>query len=110
MNLEELTVKQVRELQSVLQPKTTTNFPYKVGDNVFIRTVTLYYTGKISQVKGQWITLEDAAWIADTGRFHDFLKTGKCNEYEGFILPVSIPMGSIIDITEWSFPLFREQK
>lgn len=85
-------------------------FPFKVGDQVFIRTVTLYYTGQIAALDAFWITLTDAAWVADTGRFHDFLTKGQCNEFEGFPESVSIPLGSIIDVSPWRHALFKGQK
>lgn len=104
-------IAQVVELVNALQkPKQAVKSPFTVGNNYFIRTVTHYYTGKMKECSSQFITLEDAAWIADTGRFHDFLKDGKCNEYEGFIEPVTIPIGSIIDITNWKHSLFKGQK
>ena len=85
-------------------------FPHKVGDKVFIRTVTLYYTGEIQAIDGTWIHLSMAAWIADTGRFHQFLTEGKCNEFEGFPNGTTVPTGSIIDVTPWPHPLFVGQK
>lgn len=109
MNIDQMTIGQFKELQSVFG-EGQKYFPYKVGDKVFIRTVTLYYTGEIIQVKGDWITLKKASWIADTGRFFDFLKEGKCSEYESFQKDVSIPMQSIIDITEWTHGLFEGNK
>ena len=84
--------------------------PFSVGDKVFIRTVTLYYTGVITNITGNWITLADAAWIADTGRFNNFLVDGKCNEYEGFPSGVHIPLGSIVDISPWAHTLFSGHK
>jgi len=84
--------------------------PFKVGDKVFIRTVTHYYTGEIVNIVGQWIVLSSAAWIADTGRFNNFLTEGKCNEYEGFPETVTIPMSSIIDVSPWRHALFVGQK
>lgn len=84
--------------------------PFKVGEKVFIRTVTLYYTGEITAITGNWITLSTAAWIADTGRFHQFLTEGKCNEYEGFPDQVHIPLGAIIDVSLWRHQLFQGQK
>lgn len=109
MNLDALTIGQLKEISSLLNNKQEL-FPYKIGDNIFIRTVTMYYTGKIINLIGKWIILEECAWISDTGRFHDFIKDGKCNEYEGFIDQVSIPLDSIIDITVWKHNLFRGQK
>jgi len=85
-------------------------FPFNIGEKVFIRTVTLYYTGEITAITGDWITLSNAAWIADTGRFHQFLTDGKCNEYEGFPEKVHVPMGSIIDLSPWRHPVFHGQK
>lgn len=85
--------------------------PYSVGKNIFIRTVTMAHTGKLVQVTDKELVLENACWIADTGRFADFLKTGELNECEPF--PdgkVIVGRGSIVDVCEWSHPLPREQK
>lgn len=87
-----------------------TDFPLSVGDKCFIRTVTLYYTGQIKKICGQFVTLSSAAWIPDTGRFHDFLKTGKASEVEPFVDDVHIPLGSIIDLTIWNHKLPEDQK
>lgn len=104
-------IAQVVELVQALQkPKQSVKSPFVIGQNTFIRTVTLYYTGRVKEVNSGWVTLENASWIADTGRFHDFLKDGKCNEYESFIDDVSIPIGSIIDVTKWNHSLFYGQK
>ena len=110
MDLESMTIGQFKELSAAMNQSKKRAVPFKVGDKLFIRTVTLYYTGEVKEIIGSWIVLKNAAWIADTGRFHDFLTTGKCNEYEGFPLDVKIPMDSVIDITEWSHKLFEGQK
>ena len=51
-----------------------------IGKKVLVRTVTHYYTGLLAGVTGGdggvWLHLADAAWIADTGRFHTALATG----------------------------------
>lgn len=85
-------------------------FPEPIGGKVFIRTVTLYYTGKVKAICGQFVTLENAAWIADTGMFNNFLKYGDANEIEPFESDVHIALSSIIDITEWKNDLPQEQK
>lgn len=110
MNIEKL--KQAIEITKLLGEDgvCVSDFPIAVGDSCFIRTVTLYYTGKVKKVCGPFITLEKAAWIPDTGRFSDFLKEGKANEVEPFINDVHIPMGSIIDITAWTHKLPQDQK
>ena len=111
MKLDELTLGDIKQLQGLFKGETCLNdFPIETGSNVFIRTVTLYYTGKLKKVCGQFITLSDAAWIADTGRFNDFLKKGLANEVEPFEDDVHIPIGSLIDITKWNHKLPKEQK
>ena len=110
MNINEMKVGEVLEIVKLFNGGSKNDHPFTIGQNVFIRTVTLYYTGKVESVNAGFVRLTDAAWIADTGRFHDFLKEGKCNEFEGFIEPVNIPMGSIIDFSEWKHSLFRGQK
>jgi len=84
--------------------------PLSVGRSVLVRTVTLYYTGRVALVKASEVVLMDAAWIADTGRFATALKTGGLNEVEPFVGPVSINRDSIVDVTEWNHALPREQK
>lgn len=109
MNIEQL--KQAIEISKLLgNDSCVTDFPIPVGTKCFIRTVTLYYTGQVKKVCGQFVTLEKAAWIPDTGRFYDFLKEGKANEVEPFINDVHIPLGSIIDVSEWTHKLPQDQK
>jgi len=84
--------------------------PFKVGEKYFIRTATYFHLGRLKDISGKWLILEEACWIADTGRFHDFLKEGKCNEYEAFVEDVFISLDSVIDITKWSHELFKGQK
>ena len=70
-----------------------------VGAAYLIRTVTMIDTGVLVSMDDHEIILKDAAWIADTGRFHAALKPGgKFSEVEPF--PdglVAIGRGSIID-------------
>jgi len=80
------------------------------GKNVFIKTVTMFYTGKLASENDKFIFIEDAAWIADTGRFYDFLKDGDVNEVEPFVDPVAINKDSIVEITLWNHDLLRKQK
>jgi hypothetical protein len=84
--------------------------PLSVGRAVLLRTVTHYYTGRVAQVKAHEIVLTCAAWIADTGRWYDALKTGSLNEVEPFVGPVSINRDALVDATEWKHSLPKEQK
>ena len=55
---------------------------FEVGQKLFFRTVTYHITGEITSVDGDFVTLKDAAWIADSGRFADAIRTGEYAEVE----------------------------
>jgi O-acetylhomoserine/O-acetylserine sulfhydrylase-like pyridoxal-dependent enzyme len=86
--------------------------PLRVGNDVFIRTVTGYYTGKIVAIEGGDILLDQAAWIADTGRFSQAVASGQFSEVEpypdGTIVAVS--RASYVDASVLRGPLPRTQK
>jgi hypothetical protein len=81
-----------------------------VGRNVFVRTVTHHHTGRLAAVDQQFLTLDDAAWIADDGRFSDALANGTLNEVEPFPGRCYVSVGSLIDVCEWTHDLPRVQK
>ena len=84
--------------------------PLTVGNAVFLRTVTLYYTGRVAEVTEQSVVLTDAAWVADTGRFSEALSSGILGEVEPFPGPVEIGRGAIVDVTLWAHTLPRAVK
>ena len=84
--------------------------PLQVGAAVLIRTVTNYHVGKVAEIDDKFVVLSDAAWVADTGRFADALKTGILKEVEPFAGPVAVSLGSIVDVTLWTGSLPLEQK
>jgi hypothetical protein len=81
-----------------------------IGKNVFIRTVTTYYTGKLASAGHDWLELLDAAWIADTDRFADALATGKLSEVEPYPGACYVAAGAVVDICHWSHDLPRTQR
>lgn len=83
---------------------------WHIGRAYFIRTVTMYLTGRLLKLTPQELLLGEAAWIADTGRFADAMKTGSFAEVEPFSGLVIVGRGAIIDAQEWSLPLPKEQK
>ena len=111
MNIENMTVGQIKEIQSLLGRVKTKYQPIaEIGKKVFIRTVTHHYTGEVVKCNRDWLELKDAAWIADDGRFNNFLKNGNANEVEPFEDNVRVPIGGILDITEWKHALPRVVK
>ena len=76
--------------------------PWKIGTAYFIRTVTYFVTGRLQAVYANELVLTEAAWIADTGRFHDALKDEKFSEVEPFPADRSVIIGrnTVIDAVE----------
>lgn len=110
MDIDNLTVKEIKHIQSLLRTgEIKSESPYQVGQAYLIRTVTLYYTGRVKRVTPKEIILEDAAWIADTGRFSDALNTGILNEIEP-MGEVIIGRGAVVDAAKWNHCLPKEKK
>lgn len=84
--------------------------PLKMGASVFIRTISMYYTGKVLELTAEFIVLEDAAWIADTGRFSSALTDGVLGEVEPYPDPVSVNRAHVLDVTRWGHALPRDVK
>jgi hypothetical protein len=89
---------------------SSSEVPFEVGEKYFIRTVTYFATGKVKRVTGNFLELEDAAWIADTGRFQEAIMKGVLNEVEPVEVPMYINISSITDAFLWKHKLPREQK
>jgi hypothetical protein len=92
--------------------KTKAQTPIRVGNAVFIRSVTHFYTGKIESVDKQSIVLSSAAWIADTGRFATAMSSGAFSEVEPYEdgQCVAVERGGIVDVCDWRHALPRVQK
>ena len=77
---------------------------FEIGAEVFIKTVTYHYTGRIVDVVDGFVFLEDVAWIADSGRFTEFMKEEKepqsleAELYGDRIVKINI--GSITEVVE----------
>jgi len=55
---------------------------FKVGNTYFFRTVTFHLVGEVVRQDGDWLELNDASWVADSGRFHKAIAEGSLNEVE----------------------------
>jgi hypothetical protein len=112
MNIDDLTIGQAKQLAALFgtqapQPKSTA---YEVGKCYFIRTATYHVVGRLVRITDSDLVLEDASWVADSGRFHNALRDGELNEVEPFVRPVIVSRGGLIDGTEWIHPLPDAQK
>jgi hypothetical protein len=101
MELDKLTIGEARAIAAMFGNTVQNENPYRLGANYFIRTVTHHHTGRLVQVTSQELVLEDAAWIADDGRFAEALAKSEYNEVEMFPKGrVIIGRAAIIDATE----------
>lgn len=110
IDINKMTLGELKEIQSIFKCETKEICPWELGKSYFIRTVTMHLIGKLSFISSKELVLQDASWIADSGRFHDALKNGTLNEVEPFINDVIINRESIVDATLWSHLLPNEQK
>src|SRR5688572_26479902 len=85
---------------------------WEVGANYFMRTVTHHFTGTLIKLTDKEFVVDNAAWIADDGRFSECVGKGNLNEVEPFPdgARVIIGRGSLIDATRWLHPLPRTVK
>jgi hypothetical protein len=83
---------------------------FEHGKKYFIRTVAFYYTGELIGQTDTELVLSQAAWIADTGRFHEAMESGKFSEIEPYPddMKVIVSRASIIDACEWPHDLPRK--
>src|SRR3990167_216888 len=89
--------------------KDITTLSDMVGEKYYFRTVTYHLTGRVKKVIGFILELENAAWIADSGRFMDCIQKGTLHEVE----PVGrayININSVTDFFPWKHALPEKQK
>lgn len=80
-----------------------------VGKKWFFRTVTYHLVGKVIKIVGNFLVLENASWIADSGRFMNALKEGTLNEVEPCGVAF-INISSLVDFFPWNHELPKNQK
>ena len=105
MNIEDLTIKEARELCNMMGGQSGSSTSLRNGETVYIRTVTFHYLGRIVAVTDADIKLENASWIADSGRWAEALKTGVVSEVEPYPATVIVMRGAIVDVSPWSHDL-----
>ena len=80
-----------------------------LGKCFFFRTVTYHILGKVVDVHENILELENASWVADSGRFMNAIKEGKLNEIE----PLGkwfVNLDTVTDFGPWVHDLPTEQK
>ena len=86
---------------------------WQIGKNYLIRTVTMIQVGRLVEVTDKELVLENASWVADTGRFSKFLSGETDNKTEIEPFPdglVFVGRGALVDCVVWEHELLRKVK
>lgn len=110
IEVSEETYEKIKEQLGVDSFKDINALEDMIGEKYFFRTVTFHMTGRVKKIIGSSILeIENAAWIADSGRFMNAIKEGELNEVE----PVGrayININSIVDFFPWKHKLPENQQ
>ena len=87
----------------------SSDLPFEVGEAYLIRTVTYHVLGKVKAIKGNFLVLNDASWVADSGRFNEAIGKGTLNEVE-YVGEAIVSIPAIADAYPWSHKLPKETK
>ena len=100
--IDEMTIGEAKALAAMFQTGGACGAGgWEIGKNYLIRTVTHIQTGRVVAVDQHEITIEDAAWIADTGRFSGALASAEFSEVEPFPQGrVLVGRGALIDAVQ----------
>ena len=86
----------------------------QIGQSYFIKTITNYFVGQVTHIETapdggvRSITLEPAAWVADTARRQSaFLAEGPTSqsEIERYPGSVLVPWHCVTEVSAWSHPI-----
>lgn len=89
---------------------SNSELPFEVGQSYLFRTVTYFLLGRVKSIEGSFIELENASWVADTGRFNKAIAKGTLSEVECVGVPVWLNAVSIVDVFEWVHKLPKGSK
>jgi hypothetical protein len=79
----------------------------EVGKCYFVRGGAKDYVGRLAEIDTPFtLTLADAAWVAESGRFHEFMRDGRAAGME--VEPCGAVMLRWEEVFPWPFPLFAE--
>jgi len=109
MDIKDMRLGDVWELLRVIGPSKTSH-SWQVGQKVFIRTLSYHYIGRVAAVTDTDVVLDEASWVADSGRWNHALTTGELSEVEPYPGSVVVHRGVIVDHCRWDHDLPREVK
>ena len=79
----------------------------QIGQKYYVRTLTDHWVGKVVAVSAPFLVcLEEASWVADSGRLGEFMAKGKAANME--IEPVGTVTVRWESFLPWPHKLFKE--
>jgi len=93
------------KMMEMFNGKSEDQSTFKVGERWVFRSVTHYNVGTITKVDSNFITLEQALWVANTGEYDDFLVDGKIERYKAYPGKVVINLGALCDAAPFDHDL-----
>lgn len=79
----------------------------EVGKTYFVQSCTKDWVGRLVSIDGPYtVTLEDAAWVALSGRLHAFVRDGQADGME--IEPVGVVCVQWVNWIPWDHALFKD--
>lgn len=74
---------------------------FKVGSKVFLWGLNKMTTGTIVALHDDSVILDNASWVADSGRFHEFMQdpASKASEVEMYPGKIQLNTATLIDAT-----------
>jgi len=66
--------------------------------------------GRLKEIKGGFMILEDGSWVADWGKFSTAINKDELNEIEKVDSDIYIPLNSIADSFDWNHALPKTTK
>lgn len=109
MDINSLTIAEARVIAAMFGGAPAES-AIQVGSAYLIRTPTVYHLGRVVRVTSAEIVLDDAGWLADTGRFGECIAKGSYNEYEPMGSGVIVQRCNVCDMTPWRHALPKETK
>lgn len=74
------------------------------GSTVFVRTLTDHWVGRVADADTLFVRLEQASWVADSGRLGEFCRTGRSQNMEIEVVgKITVRYEAVID---WPHELF----
>ena len=91
------------------ESQSSSELPFDIGSSYFIRTVTYHVVGKVEEIKGPFLVMSDASWVADSGRFAKAIAEGEWSEVE-VVGDMIVNTSSIADACVWKHKLPKVTK